>query len=438
MLDLKSVAVKIFLGALASVDIESEVRRVMRVKEGSLLIAGESIELSRFDEIVLIGFGKGSVRMGAALEKVLRDRVSRGLLVSDRRHPVPVRSRVLIASHPLPDASSEKAADEIISLIMSCNERSLIVFLISGGGSALIEKPGPPNLKIEDLRSIGEKLITSGATIHEINIVRKALSAIKGGGLGRLARQANARCVALYVSDVNEGDIKAIASNPILPEAVSAEDARTILSRYGLSQTVGAAPQEIEAGRSAMPLNDHSVEITRVLLENREAKSAAARIAASMGLDVRIEAGSFEDDYEQVARELLDRVLMARNQPGPDLVCQISGGEVKCKVRADGIGGRNSEFVLYCATLLSKLKGVRRVAVLSCGTDGIDGNSLATGAVADEATVDIGTAQGIDAFDHITRNDSHSFFKRLGGVVYSGPTGNNIRDMRILIAERSC
>jgi len=435
--DLKKIATQIFFETLKAIDLDRKIRRTVRLRGATLSIVEESIDLSRFDEVVLIGFGKASVRIGAALERVLRQHFSRGLLVSDRRHQINLKSRVITAGHPLPDERSLKAADEIIDLIQTCGERSLILFLISGGGSALIEKPAIGDWDLARLRELNNRLVTSGASINEINIVRKAVSAVKGGKLGRLAHETGARYVGLYVSDVNEGDVNAIASNPILPERIPEARLRALVCQYGLDRWIDL--DQVDFGAIDVPPEEGGSNVyTHVLLDNLNALDAAAKAARSMGFEVHVERSSFEEDYKKVAELLIERLVSKCKAADTRMLCQISGGEVRCKVTGNGIGGRNSEFVLYSATLFPKLTGVKSIAMLSCGTDGIDGNSFAGGAVADEATVAVAADHGLDANDYINRNDSHSFFQRLGGVVYSGPTGNNVRDLRILIAERSC
>jgi glycerate 2-kinase len=438
MMDLKEAAKRVFLGTLKALEPDSVIKQKLRVDGNTLSLVGNQILLDDFAEVVLIGMGKASLKMGAAVENLLGDRVKRGMLVTDRRSSTKVRCEVLVAGHPLPDANSLIAGERIVELVRSCGDDALIVFLISGGGSSLVELPLSRSISLEDLRVTNQVLVGCGATIHEINIVRKSLSRIKGGRLGRLAQ--NSKCVGLYLSDVNPGDLRSIASNPLLPEEVGDEESLDIVNRLNLidklpDSVVSAIQQESFSRFSGDWSSAGSPPITMLLLDNSNAIQAAAELAREIGFRVEVDTDLIEGDYRAVADQSVDHLLNLKSSFPQDRVCVISGGEVSCSVQGDGIGGRNQEFVLYSAARLANSGICEGAAVLSCGTDGIDGNSKAAGAVADTELVIKAARHGAHASTFIRSNDSHSFFKQAGGLVVTGPSGNNVRDLRILMAQ---
>jgi glycerate 2-kinase len=437
MLDLKELATRVFLETLSRIEPGLQIRDKLLIDAGTLSVGGEQIALDRYNEVVLIGMGKASMKMGAAIEALLGDRITRGILVTNHRFDIDVRCEAIVAGHPLPDSESLRAGERIIALLQSCGDDSLIIFLISGGGSSLVELSSSEEISLEDLRTTNQILIGCGASIHEINVVRKSLSKIKGGRLGYLARES--KRVGLYVSDVNPGDIRSIASNPLLPEAPERDVFLDVIERYNLRESlpdsvVRTFDQEnlfrFEGEGYAAEKNP----LTMLLMDNSDALHAAAEAARKDGFYVEVDYDMTEGGYQSVADESIKRLLDLRSRAcGP--VCRISGGEVSCPVQGSGVGGRNQEFVLYSAAHLAYLGLGDSAAVLSCGTDGIDGNSTAAGAVADGNSTLRAAQLGEDASSYISANDSHTFFKKMGGLVLTGPTGNNVRDIRVLMAQ---
>ena len=300
-----------------------------------------------------------------------------------------------------------------------------------------MESLSSPLISLEDLRATNEVLIRCGAAIDEINVIRKSLSNIKGGRLGRLAN--NSKCIALYISDVNPGDLRSIASNPLLAERVDVGKVLDVVNRFNLvDQLPASVTSLIREGESVSSADRDSAAVqpaTMLLLDNSSAVRAAATLAMQSEFRVEVDADLIEGDYKSVADRSVDHLLKLKSSFPNDRVCVISGGEVSCSVRGDGIGGRNQEFVLYSAARLAGSGISAQTAVLSCGTDGIDGNSKAAGAVADAELVIKAAQRGSDASIFISCNDSHSFFRKVGGLVVTGPTGNNVRDLRILMAQ---
>jgi len=440
MTDLKQSAIEIFLRTLKAIDIKAVFDAKIRV-EGDTLLAGESvIDLTRYEEIVAIGLGKASVKMGQALVETLGDRVTRGVLVTGQPEDSAFRPEieVLAGGHPVPTEGSLRAGDRLLEVAGSCGPWSLIMFLISGGGSALAESLVSPNVTLEDLRELNQILITCGASIKEINTIRKCISKIKGGGLGRRALSTGAGSIAMYVSDVNPGDLRSIASNPVLPEPPGRKRALGILARYKLAGRLPPSilrllespcePEPSSAGQSGIP-------DTVLLCDNRFAIEAAGRIAQGMGFLVKVYEDLREGGYKEIAQEMINRLYGLRKQFPDTAICLISGGEVSCVVSGNGVGGRNQEFVLYSAAKLAEQwTDSGMVAVLSCGTDGIDGNSPAAGAVSDPRCIADAIRSGTDPGLYLRENDSFSFFSKMGGLVLTGPTGTNARDIRILLS----
>lgn len=437
MSDLTNILKQLFLETLREIEPASVITRSVSVDHDRLIVGDKQISLEGHSDVVVIGLGKASLKMGASIERILGERLRRGILVTDRGAPIEVRSEVIVAGHPLPDANSLIAGQRIADLIESCADDALMIFLISGGGSSLVELPIDRGISLEDFRLTNKVLTTCGASIHQINVVRKHLSRIKAGGLGYLARAAT--CVALYISDVNPGDIRAIASNPLLPEILAEEELGEIIDRFDLllrlPASVSRAIGDSEATTRAKWNWENSEPVIKLLLDNSDVIRVASRIAKLRGLRVEVDDGPAEEDYRQVAQRSVERLLKLKDMFPGERVCVITGGEVLCPVHGAGVGGRNQEFVLYSAALLAG-KGLREnAAVLSAGTDGIDGNSKAAGAVADAESIAIAAGAGSDAAGFIQTNNSHSFFKQTGGLIVTGPSGNNVRDLRILIAQ---
>jgi hydroxypyruvate reductase len=438
--DLKEQAIKIFLRTLDAIDVLGVFDRKVRIDGDTLVVGDSAIDLGRYKEVVAVGLGKASVKMAQALVASLGSRVSRGVVVTGEKGVVSPGPQIeaVVGGHPVPTNGSLMAGEKLLEIVGSCRPLSLIIFLISGGGSALAESPVSLNVSLEDLRDLNQILITCGANIHEINTIRKRISRIKGGGLGRCAVERGAEFIALYISDVNAGDLRSIASNPVLPEALGREAALKVVSKYKLSGKLPASVIEVLEGEED-PGNSRDAESsllgTELLCDNSVAVEAAARIASEFGFWPAICEDLSEGDYKNIANSMIERFFDLRRRFSDRKVCLISGGEASCVVTGRGVGGRNQEFVLYSAAKLAEQwSGTDPIAVLSCGTDGIDGNSLAAGAVSDQRCIVEAIRNGIDPARYLRENDSFSFFSKTGGLVNTGPTGTNVRDIRIMLA----
>ena len=348
--------------------------------------------------------------MALGLEDAIGDKLARGVISAPAfSETLSPKWESFHGGHPLPNEDSLEAAEAAFNLLDWANVvNGVVIFLVSGGGSAMMEYPISPAISLDDMRRANELLIACGARINEINAVRRAFSAIKGGGLARYA--SHARVVTLIVSDTNAGDEANVASGPTL-SPTDEIDPSDVVSRYRLELPFPVL-------KFAKPIINSPYA---VLLENSTALEAAQRKAAELGFPSTIAQHICEQPIEEGCELLL--------REGAD--CVISGGEFSCPVRGNGIGGRNLETVLRMAPRLSD------AVFLSAGTDGIDGNSPAAGAIADPKTLDRARNLGLDAHDFLARSDSYTFFEKLADVIVTGPTGTNVRDLRILLKTKS-
>jgi hydroxypyruvate reductase len=339
-----------------------------------------------------------------------------------------------VGGHPVPNSQSLLAGKAILSLLRECKSGTLVAVLLSGGGSALAEFPLLADCSLEDLQQLNRALVTCGASILEINTIRKHLSAIKGGRIAIAASPANV--LTLAISDVPVGQESALASGPTLPDPTTRADVFAILNKYDLSARIPAHLVSWMQG-TEMPETPKPKDISRdrnhfqIVLGMHELFHAAHRIAESQDSIAFCDNSTDEWPIERAADYLLGQLNELRAANPGRRVALIADGELSSAVTGDGIGGRNSAFVLACA---EKIAG-KGITVLSAGTDGIDGNSPAAGAVADGETLPRAAALGLDPHDYFRRSDSFNFFHALGDTIVTGPTGNNLRDLRLLIAS---
>jgi hydroxypyruvate reductase len=384
--------------------------------------------------IRLIAFGKAAISMTEWFIDLDGLRKVDGVLSApDCRGRSWSGIRCFSGGHPVPNENSLRAGSAALEIAQTATERDLVVFLISGGGSALLESPIGPTIRLRSLQSVNNTLVSCGADIVEINVVRKHLSAVKGGRLATAAWPA--RQVTLYISDVPAGEDSSVASGPTMPDESTLDDLRSVVSKYNLEQKLPesvvsllADPNLPETPKPGDWCFNKSQWIC--VLENRHAIDAAKRFAKSKGWEAVTDTSVDDKDVGVAADHLLDRLRGLRIATSDRPVCVISGGELSSPVRGQGIGGRNQAFVLEC---VERIAG-ERIAVLSAGTDGIDGNSPAAGAVADGSSLDRARSVHMDPSDYRERSDSYSFFRRLGDDITCGATQNNVRDVRVLVS----
>jgi glycerate 2-kinase len=436
MSDLKSIARRIFLETLAAIDIGATLARKLG-RAGTRIRAGDAqLDLASFRRIVTIAFGKAGYAMASGLAELLAPEFrTRGVLVVPAAPPRELEGfRTFIAGHPVPTPASLEAGRAILELLHGCDEHTLVFFLLSGGGSALVELPLDAEVTLEDVQALNRLLVTCGAPIDEINAVRKHLSAIKGG---RLAAAAPAAAkITLGVSDVPEGRESALASGPTLPDPTTVHDAYRVVEQYGLREKLPAsirAKFERRALRETPKPGDAAFARAHfeLLLGVHDLFHHAHRVAESHGFCCFCDNSTDDWPLAKAADRLLELLDEHRRANPGRPVAVIADGEVSSPVTGTGTGGRNSAFALYT---VEKIAG-EGIAVLSAGTDGVDGNSPAAGAVADGGTLERARALGLEPQDYFRRSDAYEFFKTLGDAIHTGPTGNNLRDLRILLAK---
>ncbi|HXX71373.1 MAG TPA: DUF4147 domain-containing protein [Candidatus Acidoferrum sp.] len=437
---MKQTAQRVFHETLQAIDIPRALARKL-ARRGSQIRAGEStIELREFETIVAIGFGKASVSMAEALTRILAPEFGlEGILVSPVAPPRALPGwQSFVGGHPLPNAASFVAGRAIVERLRRCDRRTLLFFLISGGGSSLVELPLDPTVTLDDFRTLHKVLVTCGAPIDEINTIRKHVSATKGGRLAAAA--PHSMKLTFAISDVPPGHDSAIASGPTVFDPTTVQDAERIASHYDLLRQLPdslRATFERHALRETPKEDDPAFSCSQfeVLLGLHELTHAAHHACESEGYVSVCDNSTDDWPIEKATDYLLARLhklASAEQEAGHGRpVAVLADGEISCPVTGDGTGGRNSAFVLAC---VPKIAG-EDITVLSAGTDGIDGNSPAAGAVADGETLARARAAGLDAEDFFRRSDAYTFFSRLDDAILTGPTGNNLRDLRILLAH---
>jgi len=437
MLDLKQSALQIFSETLAAIDIPATMERKLSREGSHVRVNDATLDLASFERICAVAIGKASVAMTRGLVELLSSAFQAdGIVVTPTSAKnIPSDFQVIVAGHPVPNENSFAAGRAILDFLATTDERTLIFFLLSGGGSALVEQPLDPAVSLADMQALNRLLVTCGASIDEINAVRKHLSAVKGG---RMAASASAAMkITLGVTDVPDGRESALASGPTLPDPTTVFDACKVVDLYGLLAKLPASirarfedPDTIpETPKGGHPAFRRS--IFQLLLGRDDLFHPAHHAAEAAGFVTVCDNTTDDWPIERAAGFLLAQLAeLKRANPGRRAAV-IADGEVSSPVTGDGVGGRNLAFVLHCA---QKIAG-ERIAVLSAGTDGIDGSSPAAGAVADGETLARAKALGVDPADYFRRCDSYTFFKRLGDAIETGPTGNNLRDLRILLAE---
>ncbi|HWQ03024.1 MAG TPA: DUF4147 domain-containing protein [Candidatus Nitrosotenuis sp.] len=433
-MDLKPVARRIFEQTLAAIDIPATMRRKLS-RVGSTICVGEQrIDLSSFRRILAVAVGKAGYAMARGLCEVLSPEFSAsGILAIPSAPPDKLPGfDVFPAGHPVPNEASVAAARRALALLRDGDERTLVFVLLSGGGSALFETPLDERVTLDDLRELNRLLVTCGAPIHEINAVRKHLSAVKGGRLAVAAGRATK--VTLGVTDVPVGQESALASGPTIPDPTTVADAFRVVEIYRLLAKLPASIrrqfeertlQETPKQGDAAFANSHF----EILLGMHDLFHAAHRAAEAAGFVTICDNSTDDWPLSRAADALLEKLEQLRVQHPARPVCVIADGEVSSPVTGNGVGGRNSAFVLDC---VEKIAG-RQICVLSAGTDGVDGNSPAAGAVADGESLARAHAAGLNPRDFFLRSDANTFFKSLGDAIETGPTGNNLRDLRILL-----
>jgi len=421
----------LFERALAESGIERAFERHVVCDRGVLRVCEDLYDLNSYSRIFVVSIGKAAHTMVNALEMQAGQRFE-GIVATSVSPAAQVPGfRYFLGGHPTPNEESVRAAKSVLKSLAAQNALSLVIFLLSGGGSSIAEAPIDDEISLEDLISTYRVLVLSGAPIAEINAIRKHLSAIKGGRLGKAAFPAQQ--VSILVSDVPDNTPDALASGPTMPDSTTVEDCHRIAAKYEMLERLPAPVRELfdmHALEETPKSDDPAFHRSRwwTALSNASLLEAAKAEAERQGFMVEVDNTCDDWDYARAADYLLIRLRELRRKA--ERVCLICGGEVTVKVTNGGVGGRNQQFALACAQQIAG----ENVTVLSAGTDGIDGNSTAAGAVADGTTMARAQANGPDAAAALAKFNAYPFFEALGDVVVTGPTGNNLRDLRILLA----
>ncbi|HYH81794.1 MAG TPA: DUF4147 domain-containing protein [Longimicrobium sp.] len=441
-MSLRDDARRIAHGAIAAADPREAVRRALRVEGGALVIGAsgdeERVALDGVDHILVIGAGKAAVGMARGAHDVLGDRIAGGTVTTRDGYGGEVAGMyVWEAAHPVPDTRGLAGAADALACARAAGARDLVLCLLSGGASALWPAP-VRGVSLTDLRALTDALLRAGATIREVNTVRKHLSRIGGGWLARAAYPA--RVVTLVVSDVVGSPLDVIASGPTVPDPTTFADALGVLGAHELSAPP-AALRHLQAGAAGEAAEtpkpgDAAFErvSAHVVAATADALRGASAEAERLGYRAEILADDMEGEAREVARaiarEAIDRrrALVAGDAP----LALLLGGETTVTVRGRGLGGRNQELALALAV---ELEGRGGIVAAALGTDGTDGPTTAAGAIVDGETISRGTEAGLDARDHLARNDSHPYLRATADLLVTGPTGTNVCDVVVILLE---
>ncbi len=435
---------KLFKAAIEAASPYDAVRKNLilspSAKKLSIRSTGNSVDLRKYRRIFVAGAGKAVCPMAMAIEELLGERITKGLVVTRYGHSIPLkRISVAEAGHPIPDGKGVKAARAIMDMATEAAKGDLFIFLLTGGASALLSAPAE-GISLKDKQRISGMLIKSGASINEMNTVRKHLSRVKGGRLAELAYPA--RVLTLIISDVVGNDLSVIGSGPTVPDPSTFDDAIGTLKKYGLRASVPKAAVEFlrqgSQGRMAETPKPGSAALSQsgnfIIADNLSALGAARDMAASFGYRPIILSSSITGSTREAARFFASvlREIRASGNPVRPPACVLMGGETTLKVTGSGKGGRNQEFALAAAIELAGAKGI---SVLAAGTDGTDGPTDAAGAIIGPKSLRKAARMGMDAKRYLAQNDSYSFFKAAGGLFMTGPTGTNVMDIAIGLVD---
>ncbi len=436
----------IFQSGIEAVNPYKLVLQAINLNDNNLNIGGVFYDLNRFEDIVVVGAGKATSPMAQAVEKILGNRISKGLIVVKYGHTYPLQRIAQIeAGHPVPDEAGVKGTEEIIRLLKDADDKTFVVCFLSGGASSLLVSP-VEGITIKEKQKVTELLLLSGAQVEELNTIRKHLSNVKGGRLAELTYPATV--VTLILSDVIGNRIDVIASGPTVPDTTTFQDAMGVIERYSLKDKLPVSAKRLlekgiegeiqDAPKGAEPFfkKDRAIIIGSI----KDAISASADIASSMGFEPEIITSELQGEARNAGRYLAARAIEVQNSMGhrDKPRCLISGGETTVTVKGKGLGGRNQELALSFAI---EIEGIKGITMLSAATDGTDGQTDAAGAIVDGETVPLARKFGLDPSVFLEANDSYNFFKKLDSLskekyhLITGPTGTNVMDMQIMVVE---
>lgn len=437
---LRQDAIAIFEHSVKAVDPANAIKRNLAVEGNRLAIQGKIYDLSDYENIFVIGMGKASAAMAKALEDLLGERIKSGIVNVKYGHAVPLKIvRANEAGHPVPDEAGLAGTNQILQLLSETGEKDLVFCLISGGGSALLPCPAD-GITLDDKQRLTQDLLDCGATIHEINALRKQVSKVKGGRLARLVYPST--LISLILSDVIGDNLDSIASGPTVPDMTTFRDCLNILEKHKIHGEIPQAILEyVEKGfrgefeETPKPDDPIFARTQNVIIgSNEQALRAAKGKGVELGYNTLILSSFIEGETTEVAKvhaAIAKEILRSENPVGRP-ACVVSGGETTVKIRGTGLGGRNQEFALAAAI---SIDGLEEVVILSAGTDGTDGPTDAAGAIADGSTIRRSEKLGMIAEKYLRDNNSYNFFKPLEDLIITGPTNTNVMDLRIIMVS---
>jgi len=436
--EMRGNAVKIFHKGLQAVEPGSAIKRSCKREGDNLFIGKRKYNLSGIKNIFVTGAGKATAPMAAAIEEILGENITRGIINVKYGHTANLNFIKLVeAGHPVPDINGIKGADEILNLVEGAGKNDLVLCLISGGGSALLVLPAE-GITLKDKQDTIKILLSCGATIHEINTIRKHISEIKGGRLAKAAYPAG--MISLILSDVVGDDLDVIASGPSAPDPSTFKECMEIFEKYKITKNIpkavlshimkGASGKVPETPKEGDRVFNNTYNL--IIAGNMEAISAARQESKKMGYKTLVLSSMIEGETRDVAKvhTAIAKEILKTGNPLPPPTCILSGGETTVNITGSGLGGRNQEFVLAAAIDIAKRKNI---VVLSGGTDGGDGPTDAAGAIADNNTFKRAKSMGLNPLNFLLNNDSYHFFKQLDDLLITGPTNTNVMDLRIIL-----
>lgn len=441
--EMRRIAKSIFLKALSAVDPSMILKDRIRIEKDYLRIKmDENLEktfnLNTFNKIFVVGTGKASNSMALAIEEIFGNRITKGLITTKYGHLLPLKKTEIIeAGHPIPDQNGYEGAKKIQNLLKESGPNDLVIFLLSGGGSALLPFPAE-GIGLKEKQEVTQLLLDCGADIKEINTIRKHISQMKGGWLAKWAYPSTV--IGFILSDVVGDQLDIIGSGPTVPDPSTFGEAWEILKKYDLLNEISPSIQKyLQLGKEGKkeetpkPIEVVFEKIYNSLIgSNILALRAAEKEASSLGFNTLILSSSIVGETREAARfhSAIAKEVISSGNPIPKPACILSGGETTVTIKGNGLGGRNQEFVLAGAI---EIVGIEKVVLLSGGTDGTDGPTDATGAVADHTTVHRAKSMGLDPKAHLENNDAYPYFQKLGDLLITGPTHTNVMDVRILL-----
>jgi glycerate 2-kinase len=432
-------AIEIFLAGVESVKPDNLINRYVSISNNILQIEDFSFNISTFKNIYIVGAGKASASMAQAVESILGSRITAGHIVTKYEHSEPLKFiGITEAGHPVPDENGIKGTEQIMSIVNRAEKDDLVICLISGGGSALLADV-PEGCTLSDLKTVSSILLRIGANITEMNCIRKHLSKVKGGLLAKAASPA--KVISLILSDVIGDPLAVIASGPTAPDPTTFADAIAIIRKYDIGNEI---PQQImkvlqdgfeKKRQETLKENDDALLNTSNLIigTNRLALKTAKEKAESLGYDSEIITNKLEGDVTDVTSYIVKLAERDREDNTRKKICLLFAGEPTVRVTGTGSGGRNQHLVLLAARLIKDLPGI---TILSGGTDGTDGPTDATGAVADSDTSENSIKLSLDIEQYINNCDSYNFFKLEGGLIITGPTQTNVGDLMVALIDK--